>query len=48
MVQGERSTADSPLKDQMEEQQHNSPRVEMHATEDGVSDKCQKVIDFDV
>jgi pyruvate/2-oxoglutarate dehydrogenase complex dihydrolipoamide acyltransferase (E2) component len=38
MAQGEKSTADSPLKDQMEQQQqHDSPRVETHATEDGVS-----------
>jgi hypothetical protein len=37
MAQGEKSTTDSPLKDQMEEQQHNSPSVETHATEDGVS-----------
>jgi hypothetical protein len=37
MVQGEKSTADSPLKDQMEEHQHNSPRIETNATTDGGS-----------
>jgi hypothetical protein len=44
VVQEERSTADSPLKDILEGQHHNSPRVEKHDTKDGGSKEGKETV----